>query len=125
MTKADGSYIQFTDMFEIGTKTAEGDYDFTCASGFKATVVDGGAMCLKLKTGEIASRGPASTLPTLAQAPRGGRSEAARRARHLFQRSFHGAQALQQGCGSHRRRRTTAAAFTARRGQPTSISPLV
>ena len=44
-------YIQFTDMFEIGTKTAgaSGDYDFTCASGFKATVVSGGAMCLKLK----------------------------------------------------------------------------
>ena len=58
MTKADGSYIKFTDMFEIGTKTAgpNGDYDFTCASGFKATVVDGGAMCLKLKTGmEIAA----------------------------------------------------------------------
>ena len=53
-----GSYIKFTDMFEIGTKTAgpNGDYDFTCASGFKATVVDGGAMCLKLKTGmEIAA----------------------------------------------------------------------
>ena len=43
-------YIQFTDMFEIGTKTG-GDYDFTCASGFKATVVSGGAMCLKLKAG--------------------------------------------------------------------------
>ena len=48
-----GSYIKFTDMFDIGTKTAgpNGDYDFTCASGFTATVVDGGAMCLKLKAG--------------------------------------------------------------------------
>ena len=58
MTKSDGSFIKFTDMFEIGTKTAgaNGDYDFTCATGFKATVVDDGAMCLKLKTGmEIAA----------------------------------------------------------------------
>ena len=48
MTKSDGSYIQSTDMCENGTKTG-GDYDFTCASGFKATVVSSGAMCLKLK----------------------------------------------------------------------------
>ena len=50
MTKSDGTLIQFTDMFEIGTKTG-GAYDFTCASGFTATVVSGGAMCLKLKSG--------------------------------------------------------------------------
>ena len=50
MTKGDGTLIQFTDMFEIGTKTGDA-YDFTCATGFKATVVNDGAMCLKLKTG--------------------------------------------------------------------------
>ena len=47
MTKADGTLIQFTDMFEIGTKTGDA-YDFTCATGFKATVVNDGAMCLKM-----------------------------------------------------------------------------